>query len=351
MVDALLTALAALPGFRPAEAGEFTRRAFLNRKLDLTQAEALADLVRAETEMQRREALRHAGGEARELYEGWRERIVRARALIEAELDFPDEADVPGSVSEEALGDVLTIADEIAAHLDDGGRGERLRDGAEIVILGAPNAGKSTLLNALARRDVAIVAPESGTTRDLIEVRLDLGGYPVTLVDTAGLRDAPGTVEREGVRRALGRAGGADMVLWLEDMAGAPGDPPAALASAVLRVGTKADLVESGAEQSRYDAVISASTGQGLDRLVEAIAGHIRDRLAPREALSVARARHRAALTAARAALLAGLAPGQPLELRAEEFRAASDHLGRITGRVDAENLLDVIFREFCIGK
>ena len=216
VVAALLAALSALPGFRAAEAGEFTRRAFHNQRMDLTQVEGLADLVAAETEGQRRQAMRQAEGVLGRLYDGWREDIIRARALIEAELDFPDEDDVPGSISDEAWAMVAALETEIADHLADR-RGERLRDGAEVVILGAPNVGKSSLVNAIARRDVAIVTAEAGTTRDLIEVRLDLGGYPVTLVDTAGLREAAGLVEREGIRRAEDRAARADLVLWLVD--------------------------------------------------------------------------------------------------------------------------------------
>ena len=217
VVAAVLAELAGFAGFRPAEAGEFTRRAFLNGRMDLTEVEGLADLIAAETEAQRRQAVRQAGGALRVLYDGWRERLVRARALIEAELDFADEDDIPASVSGGAFAEARAVGQEIAAHLADR-RGERLREGAEVVVLGPPNAGKSSLINAIAQRDVAIVAPEPGTTRDLIEVRLDLGGYPVTLVDTAGLRDAAGEVEREGIRRARVRAEGADVVLWLADL-------------------------------------------------------------------------------------------------------------------------------------
>ncbi len=216
VIAAVLAALAELPGFRPAEAGEFTRRAFGNDRLDLTQVEGLADLVLAETEAQRRQALREADGALGRVYDGWRERLVRARALVEAELDFAEEEDVPGAVSDQAWAIAAEVRKEIVNHLADR-RGERVRDGVEIVVLGAPNAGKSSLVNAIARRDVAIVTPEPGTTRDLIEVRLDLGGFAATLVDTAGLRRAEGAIEREGIRRAEARAEVADMVLWLAD--------------------------------------------------------------------------------------------------------------------------------------
>ncbi len=357
VVAAALEALAELNGFRPAEAGEFTRRAFEGGRLDLTQVEGLADLVMAETEAQRRQALRQAGGGLRDLYEGWRERLLRARALLEAELDFPDEDDVPGSVADRAWQDVGAIAGEIGAHLDDAHQGERLREGFEIVVLGAPNAGKSSLINALARRDVAIVSTEPGTTRDLIEVRLDLGGYPVTVVDTAGLREAAGVVEEEGIRRATARAAGADLVLWLHDVTAAWAEPPPAGASIPrLAIGTKGDLIDSAKERGRIsglaDAIVSVKTGEGLDELIARLERAARSALAPGELPVVTRARQRSALTACRAALMEAVCgTGKGLELRAEDLRAASDALGRVTGRVDVEDLLDVIFSEFCIGK
>lgn len=351
VVAALLDALGSLPGFRPAEPGEFTRRAFANNKMDLTQVEGLADLINAETEAQRRQALRQADGALGQLYDSWRERLIRARALIEAELDFPDEDDVPGSVSVQAWDTVRALEEEIVNHVSDR-RGERLRDGAEIVVLGAPNAGKSSLVNAIARRDVAIVTPEPGTTRDLIEVRLDLGGYPVTLVDTAGLREAEGAVEREGIRRAEARAGNADLILWLADVTNPVGDPlPGA-----ITVGTKIDLIDSAAERlrlaARYDHLVSSTTGTGIDALLAALTRRIASELAPAESPLVTRARHRTALLQCVEALRAGLADdGRPLELRAEDLRSAGDALARITGRIDVEDLLDVIFRDFCIGK
>jgi tRNA modification GTPase len=351
VVAAVAVALAALPGFRPADAGEFTRRAFANGRLDLTQVEGLADLVQAETEAQRRQALRQADGALGTLYDGWREHLIRARALLEAELDFPDEDDVPGSVSVQAWDIVARLEQEMVNHLADR-RGERIRDGAEIVILGAPNAGKSSLLNAIARREVAIVTPEPGTTRDLIEVRIDLGGYPVTVVDTAGLREADGAVEREGIRRAEARAAGADMVLWLSDGTAVERMPPP-LPDAI-HVLTKADLIDSASQRSlpAYDALVSASTGDGLQALLELLAARVAASLMPSEAALITRARHRAAVEAAAAGLRrARLGSTLPLELRAEELRSASDALARITGRIDVEDLLDVIFGDFCIGK
>jgi tRNA modification GTPase len=275
--------------------------------------------------------------------------------LLEAELDFADEEDVPGSVSVQAWDIVRALLQEIVNHVEDR-RGERLRDGAEIVVLGPPNAGKSSLVNAIARRDVAIVTPEAGTTRDLIEVRVDLGGYAATLVDTAGLREAQGLVEREGIRRAEARAAGADVVLWLSDVAAGhlsrlgPPAPPGAIS-----VGTKIDLIDSGTERSRltgFDFLVSAETGEGIDGLLAALAARLAVDTSPEEPPLVTRARHRTALLVCRDALVTALSEAdRPLELRAEDLRAAGDALARITGRIDVEDMLDVIFRDFCIGK
>lgn len=354
VINAVLAALEPLPGFRPAAPGEFSRRALINGRIDLTEAEGIADLIAAETEAQRRQALRQASGGLRTLYDGWRERVVRSRALIEAELDFPDEDDVPGSVSDLAWADVSVVADEIARHLADANRGERLREGAEIVVLGPPNAGKSTFINMLAGRDVAIVASEPGTTRDLIEVRLDLGGYPVTVVDTAGLRDAAGPVEIEGIRRASQRARHADLVLWLTAAGSAATAPPVS-DGVVLRIGTKLDLIDSAMERSAFansvDHAISARTGAGVDGLLREITAFVANSFAAAESPLITRSRYRSGLSACRAALIAALEDGRGLELRAEDLRQATDALGRITGRVDVEDLLDVIFRDFCIGK
>jgi tRNA modification GTPase len=321
--------------------------------MDLTQVEGLADLILAETEGQRRQAMRQADGALGRLYEGWREKIIRARALLEAELDFPDEEDVPGSVSVQAWDTVAALEKEIVNHVADR-RGERLRDGAEVVILGPPNAGKSSLLNAIARRDVAIVTPEPGTTRDLIEVRLDLGGYPVTLVDTAGLREAEGVVEREGIRRAEDRAANADLVLWLTDLASGV-SKPAPLPSAIT-VGTKIDLIDSETERSRIaariDRIVSAKTGEGINELLGLITGKLAAELELGDSPLMTRERHRSALLGCLEAIRSALAdPRRPLELRAEDLRRAGDALARITGRIDVEDLLDVIFRDFCIGK
>jgi tRNA modification GTPase len=261
---------------------------------------------------------------------------------------------VPGSVSDRAWADVAALVHEIGEHMADR-RGERLREGAEVVVLGAPNAGKSSLVNAIARRDVAIVTAEPGTTRDLIEVRLDLDGFPATLVDTAGLREAEGAVEREGVRRAGARAEAADVVLWLRDLTG-PEDQPPPLARSAIRVGTKVDLIDSAGERSRFaadfDVLTSAATGEGVNDLLTMIGAKLGAEFSAGESPLITRARHRAALAGAVAAMQAALADEtRPLELRAEDLRRAGDSIGRITGRIDVEELLDVIFRDFCIGK
>ncbi|MBT9290857.1 tRNA uridine-5-carboxymethylaminomethyl(34) synthesis GTPase MnmE [Prosthecodimorpha staleyi] len=356
VVAALLARLRDLPRLRAAEPGEFTRRAFLAGRIDLAEAEGLADLVAAETEAQRRQAIRQAGGMLSRQAEAWRTRIVTIRALIEAELDFPDEDDVPGSVSDAAWSEATILLGEIEGALADAGRGERLRRGYEVVLTGPPNAGKSSLLNALAGREAAIVTEEPGTTRDLIEVRLDLDGLPVILVDSAGLRDAPGRVEQEGIRRARERAGAADLVLWLSpaDAPAAPERPASGVPLLVLQ--TKCDLVP-GRPQDRaatvgLDLPVSAATGQGLDRLRSEIAARAGVALGSGEDPLITRVRHREALTTAAAALrLAVQRSDLPLELRAEDLRAAGDAIGRITGRVGVEDLLDVIFGQFCIGK
>jgi len=459
VIAATLSALARLPGLRPAEAGEFTRRAFENGKLDLTAVEGLAELVAAETQGQRRQALRQLQGALGKRAETWRQRLIRALALVEARIDFSDEADVP----EDLLGPALAVAHEleteIAAALADGGRGERLREGLVVAIAGPPNAGKSTLLNRLARREAAIVSPYAGTTRDVIEVHLDLGGWPVTLLDTAGIRESDDPVEMEGVRRARERAQGADLVLWVVDAAdegleaaaknapakgaakigrgaaappvipgpaagaepetrgpglrvrplAAPGRPPVpgsdsdfarrpqngqseplpAPLTWVIR--NKIDQIrpeqknEHGLQQSRRDEGkfitnkplitianhpltykneleysknesvfdISALTGEGFDALLAQLMRQAEVFLSGSESALITRERHRRALEETLAALRRAQSPAVAAkeDLLAEELRLAARALGRLTGRVDVEDILDVIFRDFCIGK
>jgi len=442
VIAATLAALARLPGLRPAEAGEFTRRAFENGKLDLTAVEGLADLVAAETQGQRRQALRQLQGALGNRAEAWRQRLIQALALVEARIDFSDEADVP----EDLLGPALAIAreldGEIAAALGDGSRGERMREGLTVAIAGPPNAGKSTLLNRLARREAAIVSPYAGTTRDVIEVHLDLGGWPVTLLDTAGIREAGDPVEMEGVRRARERAQGADLVLWVVDAAdmdaagdaknaaakgaaisgssggrqppssimpghGPPGprgarsddrlrasgpprndrdDPPTWLIrnkiDMIQYVGSRNESISTGVRKNEplfdptkplmhmvnngltyrnesastnYESEfnLSAVTGEGFDALLQQLQRQAEAFLAGSESALITRERHRHALGETLAALRRAQEPDVAAkeDLLAEELRLAARALGRLTGRVDVEDILDVIFRDFCIGK
>jgi tRNA modification GTPase len=350
VAESMEATLSRLPGFRPAEPGEFSRRAVLNGKLDLTEAEAIADLAAAETEAQRRQAVAQAGGALRQLYDGWRADLIQMRARLEADIEFPDE-DIGGPAG--GLGeDLAGLRRSIAAHLGEAWRGERLRDGLTVAVIGAPNAGKSSLVNALTRRDVAIVSPEAGTTRDTIEAHLNLGGYPVILVDTAGLRDAAGAIEAEGVARARARAGSADLVLALFAADEAPDKKILTLVDErTIVITSKADLRREAGEGATGDESIAVSTrtGVGIQGLLEALTARAGVLLADRGSAPT-RARHREALGACLVAL--GRVPIAPLpELAAEELRLAADALGRITGRVDIEEMLDVVFRDFCIGK
>lgn len=352
VVARMLETIAGFDGVRHAEPGEFTRRAFLNGKVDLVETEALADLVNAETEAQRRFAVQNAEGAQSVLYLSWRRRLIHARAMIEAEIDFADEDDVPGSVAETVWSDVRAMIDEIERHVQGFRAAEIIRDGFEVVILGAPNAGKSSLFNALARREAAIVTEEPGTTRDLLEVVLDLEGMRVRVTDTAGLRETPGRIEAIGIERARSKAGTADLLLVLEDMVepvpiGAiPADVP------TLRIGTKVDLLRDKSLVARYDAVISTRDGTGLAELLAEIARRAAAQIGQAGDILPSRLRHVELLNETRRFLLAAVAGeerGQ--ELRAEELRLAADRLGRIVGAVDVEDMLDVIFSQFCIGK
>jgi len=351
VVGRVIDALLSLKGLRLAEPGEYARRAFENGRLDLTEVEGLADLIAAETEAQARQAIAQAEGGARALYETWREELVKAQALAEAGLDFADEADVAAGAAVEADASVAKLLGAMSKHLADR-RGERLRDGFRVVIAGPPNVGKSSLLNALARRDVAIVSEEAGTTRDVIEVHLDLRGLPVIVTDTAGIRDAQGAVEAEGVRRALARVGDADLVLWMVDATDPQWEPksPDILANAVhIRVLNKVDRVKS--LHIADGVALSALTGAGVAELVEILAKRAEEGLAAGEPAVITRARHRAELEAAAEALARFREERGGPEIKAEELRIAARHLGRLTGRIDVEEVLGAIFSEFCIGK
>lgn len=357
VVQAVLAALGSLADCRLAEPGEFARRAFLNGKLDLTAAEGLADLVDAETDAQRRQALRQSSGQLAGLYDGWRSKLVSALALAEAAIDFSDEADVPQRTMEAARIEIAPLQAEIRRHLDDGHRGEIVRDGFRVVLAGPPNVGKSSLMNALARRDVAIVSDEPGTTRDVLEVRLDLKGYPVIVTDTAGIREAAGAIEREGIRRTMARAGQADLVLWLMDAQHPDAVLPPELAGQsdrTLAVLNKIDLVPSDRSGLLPDDMlaISVKSGEGIAELTQRIAAIAQERIGGHEEPVITQSRHREQLALCQLALgdfLAG--PSDQVELRAEDLRRAATALGRLTGRVDVEDILDEVFGRFCIGK
>lgn len=349
VVAKLLDVLAAMPHLRAAEAGEFTRRAYLNGKLDLANAEALSDLISAETEAQRRFAIANTSDKHRQLYDGWRRQLIEARALIEAELDFSDEGDVPGSVSALVWNNVEELQRDIEDHAKSYRTAEIIRDGLKVVILGAPNAGKSSLLNALAQRDVAIVSDEAGTTRDILEVHLDLGGVKVSLADTAGIREAEGKIEAIGIQRSLERARNADLVLQVEDLA-APvelGDLPSTL---VLRIGTKADLLPSYQGGRDYDCILSSRTGEGIEKIVSLLQSQAQAFMERSSDILPFRARHVDLLQEALTHMERARAE-QELELAAESLRLASNALGRVCGHIDVEDLLDSIFSAFCIGK
>jgi len=368
VVDAFLSALRQQPHHRLAEPGEFTRRAFENGKIDLTEAEAVGDLINAETEAQRLQALSQMDGALSTLYNGWREELVKALAYVEAVIDFPDE-DVPDSETAKALPAIQKIAGSIAAHLNDNHRGERLRGGIHVAIIGAPNAGKSSLVNALAKRDVAIVSPMAGTTRDVIEVYLDLAGYPVILADTAGLRPdqisnkGHDSIESEGIRRALQRAKDADIRVLVFDGAQSTLDAHTLNlidANSIVVLNKSDDPSyrhprEGGGPDARlrgHDMLeVSVITQKNLDQFLSALTDKVKSLYAvSRETPSLTRARHRAALEDCLDHLKLSQTQTLP-ELMAEDLRLSTRALGRITGRVDVEDLLDVIFRDFCIGK
>jgi tRNA modification GTPase len=355
VVAAVVEGLTGVPDCRLAEPGEFARRAFDNGKLDLTAVEGLADLIAAETAAQRRQAVRQMQGELGRLYEGWRSALVRLLAHLEAEIDFSDE-DLPAALGARARATIGPLIAALSGHLGAGRAGERLRAGLSVAILGAPNVGKSSLMNALARRDVAIVSSRAGTTRDVIEVHLDLDGLPVVLADTAGLRDSTDEIEQEGVRRALARTADADIKVVVLDATAWPHVDAAVRAQIddrAIVVWNKIDVATGANPTGVADQpalAVSARTGSGIDTLVAALAARAARLLSIGGDPVPTRARHRAALVEARTALERALAARLP-ELVAEDVRLAVRAIGRITGRVDVEDVLDVIFREFCIGK
>ena len=355
VVEAMADALTGL-GVRPAEAGEFTRRAFANGRMDLTEAEGLADLIDAETEGQRAQALAQMTGSLKQVYSSWRAELISALAALEGEIDFPDEDDVPESLSSRAVVPLKMLIEAMDAHLDDDRRGERVRDGFVVALIGAPNAGKSSLLNRLAGRDAAIVTDIPGTTRDVVEVRLVLGGFPVILADTAGLREASDKVEAEGVRRALARAEDADLRIGVLDVSRetSPGDLSQHLSPGDGLVFNKTDLAAA-----RFDPPtgvtalsVSAKTGDGIHALESWLEACVVDRLSKREAPALSRARHRDGVTRARDHLHMGLHQiGHAPELASAEIHLGLRAIEGLTGRIDVEDVLDAVFSQFCIGK
>ncbi|KLN60864.1 tRNA modification GTPase MnmE [Kiloniella spongiae] len=363
VVDGTIEALAKLFDFRPAEAGEFTRRAFDNDKLDLTEVEGLSDLIAAETEAQRKQAIRQMDGELSKLVEAWRDRLVRMLAYMEAEIDFPDE-ELEEGISDQVKHNIEQLKADIKHHLDDSHRGERLRNGIKIAIVGPPNAGKSSLLNVLARREVAIVSDVAGTTRDIIEVHLDLSGYPVIVSDTAGLREIEENttdgIEFEGIRRAKLHAESADLCLAIFDIEDSDNLDQETLrllnsANSFVAI-NKCDKREEDQpipeSLSGFDiSKISTKSGEGIDSLLEKLNTWVVANMGLSGSSSgITRQRHRLALQECLDSLGRSLETDLP-ELCAEDLRLATRYLGRITGKVDVEELLDVIFRDFCIGK
>ncbi len=347
----LLDTLATIPGLRMAEPGEFARRAFFHNKLDLAQVEGLADLIDAETTSQHAQALRQMGGDTSQRLNTLRAAILEPLALMEAYIDFPDE-EIPEAVLTEATAKITQVKSEIAALLNDGGIGEKIRDGLEIVILGPPNAGKSSLLNTLAKRDAAIVSAEAGTTRDLIEIHMEIAGYAVTLVDTAGIRETTGVIEAEGIRRARERAQHADLILRLADittLAESSSTIQAEMDDKTLVVATKADLAPLPHLPFRVTP-ISTKMGDGIAELIAALTTRIATQMESVASPLITRARHRASLNEALTTLNRFDIHG-PLELSCEELRLAAQAIAKITGKIWVDDVLDLVFSRFCIGK
>lgn len=350
VIEAMAEAFEAI-GLRQAEPGEFTRRAFEHGKMDLTEAEGLADLVNAETAAQRDQALRQMSGALKDIYSDWRDRLLAVTAQVEAEIDFPDEGDVPDALAGRAEPELEALVNALTAHLDDAHRGERVRDGYRIALIGPPNAGKSSLLNRLSRREAAIVTEIPGTTRDIVEVHLNLGGYPVIVADTAGLRETADRIEAEGVRRALERAENADLRIGVADAA----DPQTAeavrsrLKPDDILVWNKCDAAPPRQDESIH---ISALTGEGVEALEADLTRRVTSVLGGAGAPSLTRQRHRRGVLRALEALERGrMRLSDAPELAGEDLRLAARALEEITGRVDVEDVLGEIFGRFCIGK
>ena len=359
VVSGFLEALSKIENLRPAEAGEFTRRAFDNGKMDLTEAEGLADLINAETEGQRRQALRQMDGNLKALYEGWRHEIISAMGYLEADIDFSDE-EIPDDVTEKITPIVKKLYDDITIHLEDGHRGERLRHGLQVVILGSPNAGKSTLLNYLSKRDVAIVSDIAGTTRDALEVHLDISGFPVSIIDTAGIRKSNNTIESEGIKRAIKRAEQADLkIIIIDGSINETTDQQMIdhMDQNTMVLISKKDLgIVIDLEKQPKNIIgswpVSVKNGDGLNEFISAFENEVGKRMELTVAPSLTRTRHRQLLQNALGHMSRYLEAGHfELELLSEDLRMAARDIGKITGYVDVEDILEKIFTEFCIGK
>ncbi len=349
VIASVCAALTDIPNCRPAEAGEFSRRAVVNGKMDLTEAEGLMDLIHATTEQQQAQALHQMEGGLYRLYEDWRTHLVRDMAYLEAFIDFPEE-DIPPEKQSEITARIHDLIRQITTHLNDGKRGQKLRDGFQIALVGAPNAGKSSLINALTQKEVAIVSTTAGTTRDVVEAYLDVDGFPVVLADTAGLRETGEEIEQEGIRRAVKKAAAADLIIHLIDATNTQSDSDSFLTDIphdkILTVYNKTDIISAAPDT----LAISAKTGKGIDALWQKIRHILAEQMSVSDHAVITRERYRVALNECAEQLKTALTQSE-IELRAENLRLAARALGRITGRVEADELLDVIFRDFCIGK
>ena len=356
VISSVLNNLSRIPDFRMAEAGEFSKRAFYNHKMDLTEAEGLADLIDAETQAQQKYALRQMEGSLKNLYEEWREQLVNIMAHLEAYIDFPDE-EIPETVVADINNTVFKLKSAINQHLSSDNIGERLREGFRVVIVGRPNAGKSSLLNAIAQRDVVIVSDIEGTTRDAIDIHLDVKGYPVTITDTAGIRETEEAIEKQGVEIALQKIKDADLLLCLYD---AQNDTPDVFANIakefaekMIYVANKQDKLTNAQIKQIKDkniTLISAKSHDGVDKIMNKIAEIIDDMFTENSSLLITRTRYREALSEALNALNM-FSLDKEIELSAEDIRLAARELGKITGRIEVDEILDKIFGSFCIGK
>ncbi len=352
--EAMINALNFINGVRLAEPGEFSARAFINGKVDLTEAEGIADLISAETEAQRLQALRQMSGGLKELYETWRVKLIKLSAYLEAEMDFSDEA-LPSNINESVYSNIRELVSDIEIHLLDKNRGQKIRHGIQIALLGAPNAGKSSLLNILAKKDVAIVSDISGTTRDVVKINLDLEGIPVSVSDTAGIHSASGKIEKEGIKRSYIESKSSDIRIIILDGETWP-EVPSEIIDLInddsILLLNKSDLVKISSSNviKQQPKVISCLKGIGISEFTKELTEMVKNRYDIGENPLITRERHRKAASDCLEALKRSLNVDQ-IELLAEDLRLAIYALARITGRVDVEDILDVVFRDFCIGK